>query len=236
MQLFDQGRPVIPRHSRRSGGEIVAESSRKRDWSDREPTEICGKSLKYLGDFEEPALLEGDEVHLVDGEDQVTNAQQRADEGVPFGLGQHALARIDQDHRQAAIRGGGRHVAGVLLVPRRIGDHERPLWCRKEPVRHIDRYPLLPLVFEPVQQQREIEGFSGRAETPGTRAQGWRADRLGSARSRRAGGRSRWICRRRPIRKSGTGGGLCQLARWYRIQPPIQNFHHPPPGSPERAG
>jgi hypothetical protein len=51
-----------------------------------------------------------------------------------------------------------------LLVAWRIGDGESPLGGRKEPVRGINRDPLLALVLEPVEQQGEIDIAAGRAE------------------------------------------------------------------------
>jgi hypothetical protein len=48
------------------------------------------------------------------------------------GLGQHALARVDQDHRQVGGRRAGDHVARVLLVARRVGDDElAPVGAKK---------------------------------------------------------------------------------------------------------
>jgi hypothetical protein len=58
---------------------------------------------------------------------------------MPLGLRQHTLARIDQDYGELAGRGAGRHVARVLLVPRRIGHGEGTLLGREKPVGDIDR-------------------------------------------------------------------------------------------------
>ena len=73
------------------------------------------------------------------------------------GLGQHALAGIDQDHRQVGGRGSGDHVAGILFVPRRIGDDEGPPGCRKESVGNVNGDALFPLGSEAIDQQRKIE-------------------------------------------------------------------------------
>ena len=91
-----------------------------------------GKRRVVADDAVEGVLLETDQIDLVHGDDDVTDAEQRADEGMPPGLDQHALARIDQDDGELGVRGAGRHVAGVLLVARRVGDDERALrrWRR----------------------------------------------------------------------------------------------------------
>ena len=96
----------------------------------------------------------------------MADAEQRADQRMPAGLRQHALAGIDQQHREIGARGAGRHVARVLLVARAVGDDERAARGREIAVGDIDRDALLPLVLEPVEQQREIDVVAGRAEAP----------------------------------------------------------------------
>jgi hypothetical protein len=64
---------------------------------------------------------------------------------VPPGLGQHALARVDQQHREVGGRGAGDHVARILLVARRVGDDELALLGREEAVGDVDRDALLAL-------------------------------------------------------------------------------------------
>ena len=59
-----------------------------------------------------------DQVELVDRQDHVADAEQRDEEAVPPGLGEHSLAGVDQDDRQVRGRRAGDHVAGVLLVAR----------------------------------------------------------------------------------------------------------------------
>src|SRR3546814_19954930 len=57
---------------------------------------------------------------------------------VPPRLGQHPLARVDQDDGEV---GGGRarhHVARILLVPRRVGDDELALFGREQAVGDVD--------------------------------------------------------------------------------------------------
>ena len=82
---------------------------------------------------------------------------------MPPGLHQHALAGVDQDDRELRIRGAGRHVAGVLLVSRRIGDDERALGGREKPIGDIDRDALLALGLKPVDEEREIDVLAGGA-------------------------------------------------------------------------
>ena len=97
------------------------------------------------------------QVHLVDRQHHVLDAQACADHRVPACLCQDALACVDQDHRDVGRRGPGYHVPGVLLVARRVGDDELPAVGREEPVRDVDRDPLLTLGGEPVDQEREVD-------------------------------------------------------------------------------
>jgi hypothetical protein len=92
---------------------------------------------------------------------------------VAAGLGQHALAGVDQDHGRVGGRGAGDHVAGVLLVAGRVGDDELALVGGEEAVGDVDGDALLALGGQAVDQQGEVDraalgadplgvGFEGR--------------------------------------------------------------------------
>ena len=76
---------------------------------------------------------------------------------VPLGLGEHALARVDQDHGEIGGRGAGHHVARILLVAGRVGDDELALLGSEEAIGDVDGDALLTLGGEPVDQQREVD-------------------------------------------------------------------------------
>jgi hypothetical protein len=97
-----------------------------------------------------------DQVHLVHRQHHVANTQQRGDVGVPAGLGQQALARIDQHHGE--VRGGraGGHVAGVLLVAGTIGDDVAAPIGAEVAVGDVDGDALLALGLQAVEQQRVV--------------------------------------------------------------------------------
>ena len=82
---------------------------------------------------------------------------------VALGLGEHALARIDQDHCGIGGRGAGDHVAGILFVARRVGDDELARLGGEEAISDVDRDALLTLGREPVDEEREVERFALRA-------------------------------------------------------------------------
>ena len=117
-----------------------------------------------LQDLVEGLLREVDQVHLVDRDDHVLDAQQRDDKRVPLGLRHHAVAGIDENDRQVAGARAGGHVAGVLLVTRRVGDDELALGGREIAISHVDRDALLTLGLQPVGEQRGIEIAAGGAD------------------------------------------------------------------------
>ena len=98
-----------------------------------------------------------DQVHLVDGEHDAGNAEQVHEVAVTARLRQHALAGVDQDHRQVRGRGAGHHVARVLLVARRVGDDELAPLGGEEAVGDVDGDALLALGRQPIDEQREVE-------------------------------------------------------------------------------
>ena len=122
-----------------------------------ETSRRAANALELLDDRIEHALVEVDQVHLVDAHDDVRDAQQRGDERVALGLRDHALAGVDQHDRQ--IRGGRArdHVARVLLVPGRVGDDEPALRGGEVAVGDVDRDALLALGPQTVGQQRQVE-------------------------------------------------------------------------------
>ena len=65
---------------------------------------------------------------------------------------------------RSAVEARGRHVAGILLVPRRVGDDELAAVAGEEAVGDVDRDALLALGGEAIDQQCEVELAAARAE------------------------------------------------------------------------
>ena len=97
------------------------------------------------------------EVHLVDRQEHVTDAEEGEDRGVTAGLRHHALAGVDEDNCEIGGRRAGRHVARVLLVTRCVGDDEGTFVGRERAIGHVDRDALLAFRLEAVDQQRQVE-------------------------------------------------------------------------------
>jgi hypothetical protein len=77
---------------------------------------------------------------------------------VAAGLGEHALARVDQDDGDVGRGGGGDHVAGVLLVARRVGDDVLAGAGGEVAVGDVDGDALLALGLQAVGEQRQVDG------------------------------------------------------------------------------
>ncbi len=115
-------------------------------------------------DAVEHRFAEVDQIHLVDGDDDVADAKQGYDVTVPAGLRLHTVAGVDQDDGQVAGRGAGRHVAGVLLMAGCVGNDEFAARGREIAVGHINGDALFPFGLQTVHQQRRIEIVAGGAE------------------------------------------------------------------------
>ena len=163
LEMLEQRRSAIPRRVAGELDDVVAEAGRDRDRHDRGKAELGGEGEVVADDAVEDVVLIVDEIDLVHRNDDVADAEQRADERMPPGLREHALAGIDQDDGKLRVRGAGRHVARVLLVSGRVGDDEGASRCGKEAVGDVDGDALFALGLEPVDQQREVDVLAGRA-------------------------------------------------------------------------
>ena len=85
------------------------------------------EDLILVADRLERCLATIHQIHLVDDEKDAPNAEQGQDATVAQGLPGQAGLGIDQEQRELGVRGAGHHVAGILLVARRIGDDEGAL-------------------------------------------------------------------------------------------------------------
>ena len=122
----------------------------------RDP-DLLGEGAIVGDDRVEQVLVIIDQVHLGHRQHEAADADQMGEDRMAPGLFEHALARIDQQQREVGGRGAGDHVAGILLMPRRVGDDELALGGREEAIGDVDGDALLALGAEPVDQQREID-------------------------------------------------------------------------------
>src|SRR5690606_34892732 len=121
---------------------------------------LCKRQIVCL-DFFKYGFAEIQQIHLVDSNHNMANAQQGGDVAVTTGLCHHPVARIDQNDRQVTGGCTSRHVACVLLVTGCVSDNELAFSGRKITVGHVDGNALLPLSLQAVNQQRQIDFFDG---------------------------------------------------------------------------
>jgi len=120
LEDIEQRRPVVPVQTLATVHDHVAVERRHGDEAHVGDSQCGGESQVVAPDPGESCRRVVHEVHLVHRDDDVWNADQVGQIGVAAGLRQHTLAGVDEDDGQV---GGGRrgdHVAGVLLVARRV--------------------------------------------------------------------------------------------------------------------
>ena len=151
-QMLQQGRSCIPGHIPAAPDHIVAIARGQRDRHQAGEIQLFRERPEIRNDAIEHVLRELDQIDLVHGQNDMANAQERRDVGMTARLGEHALARIDQDDGELGIGRPRGHVARVLLMARCVRDDEFALVRGEEAIRDIDGDALLALGFQPVNQ------------------------------------------------------------------------------------
>ena len=116
-----------------------------------------GKRKEVGDDGCEHALFIGNEIHLVDRDDEVRNTQQVGQRCVTARLGHDTVARVHQQNGELRSAGRSHHVARVLLVSGSVGNDELPQGGGEIAVGDVDGDALFALRDQTVGQQREVE-------------------------------------------------------------------------------
>ena len=148
--------PVVPGRALRTVDDVVSVLGRDGDHRDVDSAQTSRGLPDLADDLVEPALVEVDQVDLVDRRDEMLDAQQFCDARVPVGLSQHAGAGVDEQDRHMRVRGAGEHVAGVALVPGGVGEDVAARLGGEEAIRHVDRDALFPFGAQAVRQCGQI--------------------------------------------------------------------------------
>jgi hypothetical protein len=166
LQRRQQRGAAVPRHMRAGAGDVVAFARDDRNGGDRQRAQLTAQRVEIRHDAVEHRLLVAHQVHLVDGQNQLTDAQQGRDGGMSARLHQQTLARIHKQDRQICGRCTGNHVARVLMMPGRIGQDEAAPCRLEESIRDVDGHALLALGSEAIDQQGIVGAALHRAEAP----------------------------------------------------------------------
>ena len=81
----------------------------------------------------------------------------RAASRMPPGLGEHALAGVDEDDGEVGGGGGGHHVTGILLVAGGVGDDELARARAEVAVGHVNGDALLAFGLQAVGEERQVD-------------------------------------------------------------------------------
>ena len=99
-EVMEQRGAVVPRRAGAARHDVVTEQRRDRDERQVADVKLGRELTEFVANPLENGLVVVDEVHLVDAQHEVRNAEQRRDERVPSSLLDDALARIDKDQRE----------------------------------------------------------------------------------------------------------------------------------------
>ena len=154
LQMVEQAGAAEPRRPIAPGRDVVSEQRAHRD---RLEAGVAGEPREFAADGVEHAAVEVHEIHLVDRQHEVPDAQEARDARVAPRLRTDAVARVDEQDGDIGGGGAGRHVARVLLVARRVGEDELAPRRGEVAVRDVDRDALLALGSQPVGEEREID-------------------------------------------------------------------------------
>ena len=145
LEIWQQCLVRVPRHVRGFLRNVVALGRGDGDDDDIFEVEFFFELANLRGDFREPLLVVADEVHLVDGKDEVPDAHECANSRMPPRLRQHALLCVDEDDGEVGERRAAGHVARVFLMARRVGADKAAIVRREIAIGHINRDALLAL-------------------------------------------------------------------------------------------
>ena len=117
----------------------------------------CRSLLEIVADGVEDPAVEVDQIHLVDREDEIGDAEEPRDPRVTLRLDADAVSGIDQQDGQVRGRRAGRHVARVLLVPGGVGEDELATRRREVAIGDVNGDALLALGLQAVGEQGKID-------------------------------------------------------------------------------
>ena len=157
LEIFEQRRPLEPGRARAAPNDVVAFERAHRNGVQASDAQLIGKFAKLGGDAFEDFLREADQIHFIDGGDDVLHAEQAGDEGVAARLAQNALGGVHQHHGGVGGGSAGGHVARVLLVAGSIGDDEFAARSREIAIGDVDGDALLAFGAQAIGEQGEID-------------------------------------------------------------------------------
>ena len=164
-----QRRPAIPGHARASADDVVAVARGDRDRGDGREAELLGEASNRAAIACEAALVEADEVHLVDREHHVADAEQRDDEACRRVCVSTPLRASTRRMARSAVEAPVAMLRVYCSWPGVSATMKRRCRRRKEAIGDVDGDALLALGLKPVDQKREVDRVAGGAVLLGIR-------------------------------------------------------------------
>ena len=172
LEQVHERRALIPRHVGGLLHHVVAAQGGDGDEVEVVHGQLGGEGEVFVADGVEHRLLVTHVVHLVDGDDEVADAEKLGDVAVAAGLRQDAVVGVDEDDGHIAGGGAGDHVARVLLMAGGVGDDELAPGGGEVAIRHVDGDALLALGLQAIDQEREVHATALGADGAAVLADG----------------------------------------------------------------
>ncbi|HEY0748484.1 MAG TPA: hypothetical protein VGD63_17415 [Steroidobacteraceae bacterium] len=99
-KMLHQGGAAVPRGLAGSRGDVVPGKARDRNCYEVADSDALGKDAVLGSNRLESALIVTDQIHFVDCQHEVVYAEKMSKIAVAARLGEHALARIDENYTQ----------------------------------------------------------------------------------------------------------------------------------------
>src|SRR4029078_10305094 len=109
-QKVHQRGPVVPRHFRALADDVVAFQGRNVQEVHVGQVETGSERLIVAPDLVVDLLRVVNNVHFVDRDDNVLDAEERNNEGMALGLDEDAVSGVDEDDGEVGGRSAGGHV------------------------------------------------------------------------------------------------------------------------------
>ncbi len=137
--------------------DVVAFARRNRDDAGRGDVDALEVAAILVFDLPEPGLVVADQVHLVDGNRDLTHAKKLQQIAMVARLATHALIGVDQQQRGIGVGGTGDHVADEFAVAWRVDQYIFAPVVAEPDLRRVDGDTLVALGLQTVHQERPLE-------------------------------------------------------------------------------
>src|SRR6266498_1479718 len=157
-------RPTITRRSSaRAAHEVRTLARRYRHDRDDLEAECGERGGELVANIGESALVPCDDIHLVDGDNDVAHAEKPQQREMLARLRLRAGLNVDDEQCGVRVGGAGHHVADQLPMSRRVDDDELTRRKRDAYARRIERDRLVALELQCIEHERPFDRDAARS-------------------------------------------------------------------------